>query len=58
MVTTGIKYNYNLQYILYLNVASIQLLNCKNGWTSGNLDYLLQFLTVYILFSLLFKLVF
>ena len=41
-----------------LNVASIQLLNCKNGWTSGNLDYILQFLTVYIFFSLLFKLVF
>ena len=30
------------------NIVPIQSLHCKNDWTSSNLDYILQFLTIYM----------
>ena len=31
-----------------LNVVTIQSLHYQNDWTSGNLDYTLKFLTIYM----------
>ena len=34
-----------------LNGVNIQSLHCKNDWNSGNLDYTVQFLRLYRVYS-------
>ena len=38
-------------FVVAMHVASIQSLHCENDWTSGNLNYTLQLLTVYIVIN-------